>query len=474
MPKIPQIERRVVPSADKFSLMQTDTRVAQAQSQLGGQLQQAGQVLQQIQEKANEITDARQSNEKRLEIQKLTNAFKVKHKENQNPDTWESDYESYRKDIDNLIGSIDNKRIQEKLAFEANSTFEATSLTSRINDIDRERQRAEDIVNVSAQTFVDTYKISNDPAILANAKATFVNALNEVAEREGMSKEWVAQQIDAQEKKATKGKIEADTYKNPDAAISNLNDGLYAVSEDEKNKYLAFANQWKKSQESIEKQRKDRESVSTYTAVVNDVVKNPMAYTPSQIDDFGLAHNWSSEKISKIKNVILNDKNVSYDTNYKVAELINEKKKIFRVKHDKPSKVRAFQGGAADEWFVKAIDMFNDGYITREKFNTLTGNVMNHFDNDKFIEDENTILREAKSVALKSSPIGWVNPAMSLFDKYMRAYESTGEIPRDIIEKDMEAIDKQQVAFEESKKQIETKPVQYSFIRDEKGNMVSR
>jgi hypothetical protein len=359
MPTIPQIQRRVSPSATgAFQLRQKDTQVASATNQLSGTIQQAAQAIQTIKDKADKIVDTRQMTQAMLDVQKLTSKFHVDMSENTDTANSKNIIEGYQNGVRELLGGVDNNRIKDDLYGRATSMSLSAIGTEELRDVTRNIKAVESNYKASADNLIYLSSLVGDEAAIGLAEEAHLQLFDKYSELAGLSKEQKELELRKTYSLMEKARISGAMTKDPELAKSILENSQH-LNDEEKKKVAVDINKHEKFFKDKEKEVVSKLQVQNYEGYISkinagDFENISLSRIKDEVDGGAL----NKAQGSLIETVLL--RNTSYDG-------INDSKiATWRAKRE--GQIGFWQKKKnLDSWLKEGEELYKAGHISRNE-----------------------------------------------------------------------------------------------------------
>jgi len=382
MPTIPQIQRRVSPSATgAFQLRQKDTQVASATNQLSGTIQQAAQAIQVIKEKADKIVDTRQMTQAMLDVQKLTSKFHVDMSENTDTANSKNIIEGYQNGVRELLGGVDNKRIKDELYGKATSMSLSAIGTEELRDVARNKDATNANYEASLSNLLHMSSLAGNEADLVEATSLHMDIFNDVADLNG----WSAEQKEAQLRKVNsqvrKEHLSGLISKDPETALIAIESAEdLAPTEKETLKDRA--------KKAIESRKTELEIRNMAT---NVGVRNELSTMMVEGNFDPIAINSMRSLYPGVDSKVFDDAIKYYETeralsgNYNPANIANIYSQLALVKTGKSPKINKKNANDITNVTANAWEHLMNGRITQAEYNAISKKI-----EDIFIKDDDS------------------------------------------------------------------------------------
>ena len=473
MAKFPTVERRVSATGQgSFVQKQPDTQYAQALQSVGVAVSGLGDIITAIDEKAKLIEQNRKSSDAQIQIQKTINDYSLKFAEDMNPDNWDGYYKGLEKDINGVVNGIDDPFVKQQMSQDAQARTNAALFSMKSTAVKRNMARAKNNLAVLKQASINAVNTGKESLIM-DSKATFQKAVIDYATLTNQSQEWIDIQLSSADSARTEQMIDNLATTNPDAAVEmTLDSDLFSA--EEKASKVDEINKLADKREQMIKDDKADNAVDVYNSALNEISEDPFKYTPTQLEEIGRSVGMKPARINNLKNAVLKNPNVIYNTSFKLSELNREKLKLFKKVTGNPTRLRLGKREAANEWLDLCVTQLNKGYITSAKFNTLTGDTLALLSDESKMTNIGRMWNFAVNMSVAQNPSNWATLANETFDKLMASSSSADKVPTEMMAditnsniKKQDEVIKQVATFNEGTANI-------TFTRDSEGNLISQ
>jgi hypothetical protein len=377
MAQFPQYDRKVSASGiqSPFRQKSVNTEYAKSLQTFGGQVEQAGLTIADIDNKIQRIEQARKSTDAQIQISKKLNEYNYKFASDPNPDNWQGYYDGLQQDVEGIVNEVDDQYVKEELLRDARLRTDNAISGMQIKAIGRNLAKSRSNLEISKNESV--YSVdSNDHSIINDARLSYQNELEKHAELEGLPQEWVAQELRDRDKVAAKRWLFNTAESNPDLASKMLDSGSdsgltqYFTSEEIMSLREKIAKI--KSKEELEFERVQEEAK---VEVVGQVTEALQSGTLNAIQLENLKEQYPSmksdlNKIGQILDSQVDQEKLEPDEYVRIMNKLY--KDLYKGNGELKKKIGKAQVKSLAAIQTQAIDLVLSGKITRDELQEIT------------------------------------------------------------------------------------------------------